>query len=164
MTRICGTTSTCVSPRAQWTTTTSRSSETTSTSAPFPVSPHPPPFSFPWLSFIPFLISSSAFPSVFVLSLPHRYNFPLPPPPAALFNSSSLFFFLVPPCPWDLFLHHTHSPHLLLLLFSQSSGCRALSLGFPRQPPSCLEACVALTPCPLQHALDMHNTPADIQR
>ncbi|KAJ4937755.1 hypothetical protein JOQ06_002386, partial [Pogonophryne albipinna] len=47
LTRICGTTSTCDSPRAQWTTTTSRSSETTSTSAPFPVSPPLPPLSCP---------------------------------------------------------------------------------------------------------------------
>lgn len=39
MTKIYGTTSTCASPRALWTTTTSRSSETTSTSALFPVSP-----------------------------------------------------------------------------------------------------------------------------
>ncbi|CAF88161.1 unnamed protein product, partial [Tetraodon nigroviridis] len=39
LTRIYGTTSTCASPRARWTTITNRSSETTSTSAPSPVSP-----------------------------------------------------------------------------------------------------------------------------
>lgn len=80
LTKIYGTTSTCASPRARWTTITNRSSETTSTSAPSPVSPLctasicPPSSSIP--SVIGFLCLSIFFPLLCYQSLRcHIFHF-----------------------------------------------------------------------------------------
>lgn len=129
LTRTCDTTSTCASPRVQWTTTTNRSSETTSTSAPFPVSPPvlPLPLStrqsvfdptcpavclFHCLSFVYFYVPKIVFPSLFLLLLGVRC--------LSLFQFSLL---------WDtavgFFSSHTRSfsRRLSLRLSPQSSGC-----------------------------------------
>lgn len=95
------------------------------------------------------------------LSLSLRYHFPTSLL-TALFPSLLLFPPFPPGCCPLIFSSHTCSfsvsHRLSLPLFLQSSGCRALSLRFPRQPPSCLEACVVVMPYPLQHTLYMHNT------
>lgn len=129
LTRTCGTTSTCASPRVQWTTTTNRSSETTSTSAPFPVSPPVPPLPlsttpsaldptclaaclFHCLSFVYFHVPKIVFPSLFLPLLGVR--------------CLSLFQFFPPlgHC-CRIFSSHTRSfsRRLSLLLSPQSSGC-----------------------------------------
>lgn len=106
MTRICGTTSTCVSPRAQWTTTTSRSSETTSTSAPFPVSPHHHPYPCFW----PPSLLQAVYSLLFEL----------------LLSSASLYVFFIV---FLLFLDII-SPSLLLQLYFVLSLC----FSFPSLP------------------------------
>ncbi len=92
------------------------------------------------------------------------FALPSSPPPAQFYSLSQFkFSLLFYGCCLCVFLI-THmlflsiSRRLSLLLFPHSSGCWALSLRFPRQPPSCLKACVALTPYPLQHTLCMHNS------
>lgn len=81
-----------------------------------------------------------------------------------------LLLLVSPPGKYCFTFHFTHTnTHSLLssqhlsFHFSQSSGFRALSLRFPRQPPSCLEACVALTPYPLS-AHQKRTAHRDIQR
>lgn len=145
MTKICGTTSTCASPRALWTTTTSRSSETTSTSALFPVSPpllfssSSPTLWPPSYQDASLLSASQRNPSL-TLSFSKILPSPLSPRPAIFLYF--LFFVSVSTsmpsghgcCNFFITRFSLSVSHYLWLLhFTQALGCSASSLRFPRQ-------------------------------